>query len=199
MTSGKRMRGADVEVAALLSQGTDIQRRVIGQVAHIGDEELDILGAQAFQQLLPVALLHAQGNLRMQSAQFGQHQRQEGRGREGPDAECRVAQLTVAIEIDIALQAACLEQQPPRPRDHEFAGRGWPHVSDVAIEQADAKVAFNGLDAATEGWLAKVNTLRRPREMQLIGKRQDMTEAAEVHHFNALNALEHCECMHWTH
>src|SRR5262249_14657190 len=95
--------------------------------------------------------------------------------------EGRVAELAVAVKIHVALQATCLEQQLARPLDDEFAGRGGADITNVAVEQAYAQVALDGLDAAAEGRLAQVGGFGGAGEVQGVGKGDDVLQAAQVH------------------
>lgn len=175
------MAGAHIQVRWLSADPLNVQRGIFGHVTHVSGEEFDALAAQALQQLHPVADFHAQRDLRMLLPQFAQRLRHERGRQQWPDTEGRVAQLAVAVEVDIPLQAARFEQQVPRSLDDEFACGGGAHIPGFTIEQADAQRIFHRLDAATEGGLAQVNAFGSAGEVERVSQGNNVTQAAQIH------------------
>ncbi|MCF6541157.1 hypothetical protein IHV60_24865, partial [Escherichia coli] len=73
------------------------------------------------------------------------------------------------------------EQQAPRAFDDEFAGGSGAHVAGFAIEQADAEIVLDRLDAPAERGLAQMHRLRSMCEVQCVSEGHNVTEAAQIH------------------
>ena len=75
----------------------------------------------------------------------------------------------MALEIDVAFEAAAVEHQLARPLDDELACRRRHDTRRAAGEEAQPELGFRRLDAAGQRRLAEVNPLGRTREAAPLG------------------------------
>ncbi|MCY1381704.1 hypothetical protein D9M69_696420 [compost metagenome] len=61
---------------------------------------------------------------------------------------------------------------------HQPAVGGQADLPRTAIEQGTAQAGFQGLDAATERWLAEIDRLRRAGEVAVFGEGDEVAELA---------------------
>jgi hypothetical protein len=71
-----------------------------------------------------------------------------------------------------------------RVRQQELAVLGEPHLARGALEQPRAEPGLELADLARERLLGEQETLRRPREVELLGDRDEGAQQArvEIHH-----------------
>ncbi|MCY1425208.1 hypothetical protein D9M71_409910 [compost metagenome] len=118
--------------------------------------------------------LHA----RMVAGEPAQGARHQPRGGVGAGAQAQLATVEVVQLGHRAAQGAVAIQQAPCMFQHQPAMGGQADLSRATVEQGAAQAGFQGLDAATERWLAEVDRLRRAGEVAVFGEGDEMAELA---------------------
>ncbi|KAG1239111.1 hypothetical protein G6F68_018706 [Rhizopus microsporus] len=122
---------------------------------------VDALAAQHVQQGRRGAQLDAHAPLGMVGRQGGQEGREQQVGRRGAQADGQRAGLATVQRLQFTLQLGFFEAHAAGPFGHAGAVRRQADLARAAVQQRQAKLGFQRLDAAAEGWLRPVHLLRR--------------------------------------
>ncbi|MNQ83614.1 hypothetical protein D3C85_987020 [compost metagenome] len=162
------------EAPAAWPQQLHLILRAVGEIAAVGDEELDLLLLQPARQLLPVALVEGGADGRVVADEVGQGFRHQQLRRVGAAAEAQFAGGKAVVLHQFVAQCTAAGQQAAGVLQHQFALAGETEFPAGAVHQLVVEVALQGLDAAAEGGLAEADGVRRANEAAVIGKGDEM-------------------------
>ncbi len=175
------MPGAHKETGRQLADAGEHHIGGLGHIAQVGYIEIQLLGPQMLGQVRGVVHLHAGVDAGKTHTQRLQQARHHGGRRIRPHPQRDVANLALAVQADIALQAAAVKHQLARTLHHKSTGIGAGHVHRTPVKQLQAQFVLRRLDAAAERRLAEMALQGRAPKVARVRQSHQVFESFQVH------------------
>ena len=172
------MPGTAKEAGAMLPDQSRHELIVCLQATEFRQAEVDFAGCHLAHHVAPTGDMYRNADFRALGEQARQRRVTRNDARIGTQGHPERTDLEAGQQRDLAQHILFGTEQGLAALDHQFTERGQRHRPPLAVEQGDAQLRLQRLNALGERRLRDIQRYRGPPEMRVADKRQQMLKAS---------------------